>query len=221
MMMTCPSLTSVDWTPERWNVRDRIPGDPTCATSEHPRVPSADVTDEQVACPYLGLPDDSRTRFAFATPAHRCYAKRRTASISLSHQGSYCLSTDFPTCERFPADAPVRSMVSSTQEAAGREAPAVPDVPPGQPPGDHVLRRTPVINVGPRAIPVPPTRAEVAAPPTTSRRRWVVALGVVLLMVLMAAIILVVAIGGLSGFGAASSSEDPVRVGTWVRSLTG
>jgi hypothetical protein len=40
-------------------------------------------------------------------------------------------------------------------------------------------------------------------------------------MVLMAAIILVVAIGGLSGFGAASSSEDPVRVGTWVRSLTG
>lgn len=75
-----------------------------------------------MACPYVGLPDDARTRFAFATPAHRCYARRRAALISLSHQGSYCLSTDFPKCERFPAEAPVGAMVSSTQEVAGREA---------------------------------------------------------------------------------------------------
>jgi hypothetical protein len=62
---------------------------------------------------------------------------------------------------------------------------------------------------------VPATRDEVEAPPATPTRRWGVALGIVLLVVLLAAIILGVAIGGLSGFGAASSSEDPVRVGTW------
>jgi hypothetical protein len=88
------------------------------------------------------------------------------ALISLSHQGSHCLSTDFPTCGRFPAEAPV-------------------------------------IDVGPRAVPVPPTTDEAAAPTITRRGRWRVAFGVLFLLVLLAAILLVVAIVGLSGVAAA------------------
>jgi hypothetical protein len=84
------------------------------------------------------------------------------------------------------------------QSAAGREDAVVLEVAPGESPGGPLLRRTPVINVGPRTVPVPPTRAAGGAPPTTPRRRLGVALGVVLLVVLLATIILVVAIGGLS-----------------------
>jgi hypothetical protein len=63
---------------------------------------------EPEACPYLGLPDDERTRFLFATPAHRCHVKRKPATIDLDHQGRYCLSTRFAACPRFkprPVDA--------------------------------------------------------------------------------------------------------------------
>jgi hypothetical protein len=158
-----------------------------------------------VACPYLGLPDDARTRFVFATPAHRCYAKRRPASISLSHQGSFCLSKDFSTCERFPEGVSLRSARSDRHSAAGRAETAIPDTEPGQPPGDHPYRRTPVINVGPRPLPKPPAREEVAAPASTPKRRWGFVLSAVLLLALLAAIVLVVAIVGMSGVQAAST----------------
>jgi hypothetical protein len=59
-----------------------------------------------VACPYLGLDGDPRTRFLFATPAHRCHVRRRPAAIDLDHQGRFCLTRDFPTCPRFEASAP-------------------------------------------------------------------------------------------------------------------
>jgi nucleoid-associated protein YgaU len=60
---------------------------------------------EPETCPYLGIPDDPRTRFTFATPAHRCYAKREPSRIGLGHQSAYCLSSEFPTCDRFPGPA--------------------------------------------------------------------------------------------------------------------
>lgn len=57
---------------------------------------------EPEACPYLGLPDDPRSRFMFAASAHRCHVKAKPVPIELGHQGSYCLSTRYPACERFP-----------------------------------------------------------------------------------------------------------------------
>ena len=58
---------------------------------------------EPVACPYLGLLEDDRTRFLFATPAHRCHVKRKPGLIDLQHQGRYCLSNEFAACPRFRA----------------------------------------------------------------------------------------------------------------------
>lgn len=56
---------------------------------------------EPEVCPYLGLPDDPRTRFTFAAPGHRCYVRAKPIPIDLGHQGAYCLSTGYPACERF------------------------------------------------------------------------------------------------------------------------
>lgn len=58
------------------------------------------------ACPYLGLPDDSRSRFTFATPAHRCHANPSQMPIELAYQGSFCLSSSFPACQRFRTAKP-------------------------------------------------------------------------------------------------------------------
>jgi hypothetical protein len=107
----------------------------------------------------------------------------------------------------------VRSVESSNLGVAGREAAAVPDVKSGPTTGDHVPPRTPVIIVGPRTVPSPPTRAE-AVQPTAGAKRWGVALGAVLLLVLLTAIVLAVAIVGMSGVRTASATDDPVRVGT-------
>ena len=68
------------------------------------RTPRAEA--EAVACPYLGLLEDQRTRFAFATPAHRCHVKRKPWRVDLDHQGRYCLSSEFTACPRFRAPAP-------------------------------------------------------------------------------------------------------------------
>jgi hypothetical protein len=99
--------------------------------------PTEPMNGEPEACPYLGLPDDPRTRFAFATPAHRCHVKRKPSVIALSHQGSYCLSSDFQACNRFRAPA---ATVGARTEAARlpgagvpsglREAPSVASSPP-------------------------------------------------------------------------------------------
>jgi LysM repeat protein len=85
--------------------------------------PSDPVTGELEACPYLGLPDDPRTRFTFATPAHRCHVKRKPSQIDLGHQGRYCLSSDFPACKRYrapavAANAPVAPPPSQVSPAA-------------------------------------------------------------------------------------------------------
>jgi hypothetical protein len=99
--------------------------------------PTEPMNSEPEACPYLGLPEDPRTRFAFATPAHRCHVKRKPGVIALAHQGSYCLSSDFQACNRFRAPA---ATVGARTEAARlpglgvpsglREAPSVASSPP-------------------------------------------------------------------------------------------
>ena len=59
------------------------------------------ATAEPEVCPYLGLPDDPRTRFTFADPAHRCHVGAKPIAIDLGHQGAYCLTTGYPACKRF------------------------------------------------------------------------------------------------------------------------
>lgn len=59
------------------------------------------ATAEPEVCPYLGLPDDPRTRFTLADPAHRCHVRAKPIAIDLGHQGAYCLTTGYPACKRF------------------------------------------------------------------------------------------------------------------------
>jgi hypothetical protein len=82
------------------------------------------------ACPYFGLADDPRTRFTFADPAHRCHVRAKPMPINLGHQGAYCLTTGYPTCERFrplmAADATVpRNGRTSRGRALRRTAAAL------------------------------------------------------------------------------------------------
>ena len=176
-------------------------------------MPEADGDSEiERACPYLGLPDDARTHFAFATPAHRCHAKRRPAAIDLSHQGSYCLTPDYPACNRFPADA------RATGPTAAR--------PTLDPAGDgRLLRRTPVIDVAPRIVPTVPTTAVVSArptprpaprpaapgppgPPTTARKRGFLAQTLVLVLLVVTAVVVVLASGVTGPRPAATGSTS-------------
>lgn len=62
---------------------------------------AASPVPDAVACPYLGLLEDRRTRFLFATPAHRCLSRRRPATIDLDHQVRFCLSAAFSICKRY------------------------------------------------------------------------------------------------------------------------
>ena len=52
-------------------------------------------------CPYLGLIEDSRSRFSFPDEAHRCFAANRTTAISLEHQTTFCFDERYPTCPLF------------------------------------------------------------------------------------------------------------------------
>lgn len=58
---------------------------------------------EPEVCPYLGLPDDPRTRFTLADPAQRCHVKAKPIAIDLGHQAAYCLTADHRACNRFRA----------------------------------------------------------------------------------------------------------------------
>lgn len=54
-----------------------------------------------VACPFLGLMDDSATRFSFPSTVHRCHATRRPSTIDLPKQGRDCLTAEHVTCPRY------------------------------------------------------------------------------------------------------------------------
>jgi hypothetical protein len=75
------------------------------ATSETGRV-------DAPACPYLGLAADPRTRFTFPHPGHRCFAAGHAASADARRQTTFCLSLEYPSCDRYQAAGP----------APGREA---------------------------------------------------------------------------------------------------
>ena len=72
------------------------------------------------ACPYLGLEGDPRTRFAFSSPAHRCYAGARPVTVSQEWQAGTCLVTASPRCDSF-------ARAGLAGAGAPRHGPAAPD----------------------------------------------------------------------------------------------
>lgn len=90
------------------------------------------ATAELEVCPYLGLPDDPRTRFTIADPAHRCHVGAKPIAIDLGHQGLYCLTTGYPACKRFrlpmtterQGSSPAPTLGSSLAPAVGVTAPS-------------------------------------------------------------------------------------------------
>lgn len=63
--------------------------------------PARAAAAQPIACPYLGLADDERTHFAFATTAHRCHSGSHPQPIEETHQGSFCLTASYPACRRY------------------------------------------------------------------------------------------------------------------------
>ena len=80
--------------------------------------PDLEIAEPEV-CPYLGLPDDPRTRFAFADPAHRCHVEAKPIPIGLGYQGAYCLTTGYPACKRFRPPRIAVTMVSRDGGTSG------------------------------------------------------------------------------------------------------
>jgi LysM repeat protein len=55
------------------------------------------------ACAFLGLVEDRRSHFTYPHPAHRCFVANRPVTTDLHRQLVYCLSKDFPSCNRYVA----------------------------------------------------------------------------------------------------------------------
>ena len=53
------------------------------------------------ACPLLGLAADPRSHFTYPHPGHRCFASGHPGTADAHRQTAYCLSPDFPKCDRF------------------------------------------------------------------------------------------------------------------------
>lgn len=51
-----------------------------------------------VACPYLGLREDTATRCVFASQSHRCYRDKHPRTVPLERQVSLCLSSRYDQC---------------------------------------------------------------------------------------------------------------------------
>ena len=107
---------------------------------------------EPVGCPLLGLPDDPRSRFSFASADHRCWADRRPRPVDLAHQGAFCLAETYPECARYRAAAAARRPGAATPEAPAialerarteTSAPGAPGAPgePGRRPPRRPSRR--------------------------------------------------------------------------------
>lgn len=54
-------------------------------------------------CPFLAIETDSSRRHTAAHVTHACFATRPAQLIELGHQGAFCLSSTFTTCEAFVA----------------------------------------------------------------------------------------------------------------------
>lgn len=55
------------------------------------------------ACPLLGLAADRRSHFTYPHPGHRCFASGHPATADARRQTTYCLSLDYPKCDRYQA----------------------------------------------------------------------------------------------------------------------
>jgi LysM repeat protein len=50
------------------------------------------------SCPYLGIFDDPKTHFGFATSSNYCYHPDPAEPLELTHQEAYCLTQDYTNC---------------------------------------------------------------------------------------------------------------------------
>jgi hypothetical protein len=104
----------------------------TVAGGYHPRVQQPTAI-ETSPCPFIGLVEDQRTRFAFPSPAHRCFAKpRRPVTIDSSFQSSFCLVDAHLRCSRYrgsdlrpPEPEQLRDPIRDQLAAAGAVTPRV------------------------------------------------------------------------------------------------
>ena len=93
-----------------------------------PRHPAQD------ACPFLGLRQDARSRFAFPIAEHRCQVGTRPATIDLGHQGEFCLTDLFVACQRYTArPGAAAAVVGEAHETPPESAPEGPPVPETMP----------------------------------------------------------------------------------------
>ncbi len=49
-------------------------------------------------CPFIGLPEDARTHYAFPVSSHLCHAKGRAVRLDLHRQRAQCLAPAYRTC---------------------------------------------------------------------------------------------------------------------------
>ncbi|MCL4543825.1 MAG: hypothetical protein M1118_04365 [Chloroflexi bacterium] len=91
------------------------------------------------SCPLLGLADDRATHATFATPRHRCYAKKRPQPIEAGHQGIYCLGT-FEGCSIYASYASAVPQAAAAQPLAKPDPPVPSPVaaPPTNPPAGSI-----------------------------------------------------------------------------------
>ena len=52
----------------------------------------------ELICPHFGTKSDPETPLAYATPIGRCYRSGKAATVSVRHQGNYCVNGEHPTC---------------------------------------------------------------------------------------------------------------------------
>jgi len=85
---------------------------------------AAELDMTESVCPYLGLPDDPRSHFTFPDHAHRCWAKKKVATIEPSYQASFCLGEAHNACDRFrKADRPLPPLARLISDAPLGAAP--------------------------------------------------------------------------------------------------
>jgi len=60
-----------------------------------------DAPPHKTSCPFLGLPNDSDTRYGFPSPGNHCHRFSPPASITREYQQTWCLSGAYPECRVF------------------------------------------------------------------------------------------------------------------------
>ncbi|MCB0164411.1 MAG: PD40 domain-containing protein [Anaerolineae bacterium] len=73
-------------------------------------------------CPYLGLTQDNSSHFSYPEASHCCLATENKASISLDHQGTFCFSSQYPTCSRY-VDIPLEEVQAIAAKTSPRNEP--------------------------------------------------------------------------------------------------